>query len=241
MTQPSAQSGPQGTGQARQPGAVPRQAGAIPGEQQPRQEEADYRQRGQEQREDQALRAAIQATWLAALVTAIGVFAVGLMLLVWPNATLNVAAFLIGASLLVAGVVRLYRGFTAADESAGMRAAGVLLGLLAGFAGLYLLKHHSVTIFLLAFLTGAYWTMHGIADLAVAATAPRGMPGRGFTTAAGVFSVAAGLVVLFWPAISLVLLITILGAWLMLYGVVLAGYAFQLRRGVAPGTWPRMA
>ena len=35
---------------------------------------------------------------------------------------------------------------------------------------------------------------------------------------------------LFWPGISLVLLLTILGAWLLFYGVMLAALAFRLRR-----------
>jgi uncharacterized membrane protein HdeD (DUF308 family) len=56
------------------------------------------------------------------------------------------------------------------------------------------------------------------------------VPGRGLKAIAGVLSLAAGCVVLFWPGISLVLLFTILGAWLILYGVVLAFLAFQLHR-----------
>jgi uncharacterized membrane protein HdeD (DUF308 family) len=56
------------------------------------------------------------------------------------------------------------------------------------------------------------------------------MPGRAFMIIAGVFSIAAGAVVLFWPGISLVLLLTILGAWLLFYGLLLAVLAFQLRR-----------
>jgi uncharacterized membrane protein HdeD (DUF308 family) len=36
--------------------------------------------------------------------------------------------------------------------------------------------------------------------------------------------------VLFWPGISLILLVTVLGAWLLFYGVVLVSLAFRLRR-----------
>ena len=140
-------------------------------------------------------------------------------------------AILLGVSLLVSGLLRLFDGFTARAETGGMRAAYIVIGLLAIVAGLYFLRHHDVTIFLLALLVGAYWVVHGVADLAVAATSGP-MPGRGLRVVGGLFSLAAGIVVLFWPSISLVLLVTILGAWLLFYGVVLAVLAFRVRQGL---------
>jgi uncharacterized membrane protein HdeD (DUF308 family) len=167
--------------------------------------------------------------WLVVLGAAVGCVAVGIMLLAWPSATLTIVAILLGVSLLVSGLLRLFDGFTASEESGGMRAAYIVIGLLAILVGLYCLRHRDVTVFLLALLVGAYWIMHGVADLAVAATSGP-MPGRGLRAAGGLFSLAAGIVVLFWPGISLVLLLTILGAWLLFYGVVLVALAFRLRR-----------
>ena len=167
--------------------------------------------------------------WLVALGAAVGCVAVGIMLLAWPSATLTIVAILLGVSLLVSGLLRLFDGFTASEESGGMRAAYIVIGLLAILVGLYCLRHRDVTVFLLALLVGAYWIMHGVADLAVAATSGP-LPGRGLRVAGGLFSIAAGIVVLFWPGISLVLLLTILGAWLLFYGVVLAALAFRMRR-----------
>jgi uncharacterized membrane protein HdeD (DUF308 family) len=168
-------------------------------------------------------------SWLVVLTAAVGCVAVGVLLLAWPSATLTIVAILLGASLLVSGLLRLFDGFTARDQAGGMRAAYIAIGLLAILAGLYCLRHRDVTIFLLALLVGAYWIVHGVADLAVAATSGP-MPGRGLRVVGGLFSLAAGIVVLFWPSISLVLLVTILGAWLLFYGVVLVMLAFRLRR-----------
>ena len=39
---------------------------------------------------------------------------------------------------------------------------------------------------------------------------------------------------LFWPGISLVVLLTVLGAWLLLYALLLAVLAFQLRKRPIP-------
>jgi uncharacterized membrane protein HdeD (DUF308 family) len=167
--------------------------------------------------------------WPAVLTAAVGVAAVGVLLLVWPRETLTVVAILLGAGLLVAGLFRLFEGFTAREESGATRAAYVVIGLIAAVVGLFCLRHHDLSLFLVAFIVGAFWIIHGVADVAVAAMAGP-VPGRGLKAIAGVLSVAAGCVVLFWPGISLVLLFTILGAWLIVYGVVLAAVAFQLRR-----------
>jgi len=172
--------------------------------------------------------AVAKMAWTAALAAAIGMLAAGILLLVWPKATLNVVAILIGAALLVAGVFRLVDGVMARGQGGGMRAADVVIGLLAIVAGLYCIKHHALTILVVALVVGAFWIIHGVGDLITAATQGK-VPGRGTRIFTGVFSLAAGLVVLFWPGISLVLLLTILGAWLLFYGVVLAFLALRLR------------
>ena len=164
-----------------------------------------------------------QATAAAALVT----FVLGLILLVWPHATVIVVAALIGAALLVTGILRLIEGITASEESGARRTAYVIIGILAILAGLYALRHIGVTVALLAVIVGLFWAVNGIVDLMVAATARSGQ-GRGVTAVAGLASLAAGLVVMFWPTISLVVLGVILGIWLLLYGVLLAFLAVQL-------------
>jgi uncharacterized membrane protein HdeD (DUF308 family) len=169
-----------------------------------------------------------ERAWTGVLAAAAGIFAVGVILLVWPGATLVIVAILVGASLLVNGILRLVEGLTARGESGGTRAAYVLIGLLAGIAGLYCLKHYDITIVLLAFVVGAFWVIHGVADLAVA-TASGPFPGRALRAVGGVLSLAAGLIVMFWPGLSLLTLLTILGVWLICYGALLAGLAFALR------------
>lgn len=175
-----------------------------------------------------------RATWPAVLAAALGSLAVGILLLVWPHATLAVAAVLIGAALIVAGLLRLVDGFSEHDASGGRRAANVVIGLLAILVGIYFIRHYNVTIALLAIVVGLFWVIHGIADLAVGIFAGP-FPGRGVTAFAGLLSLAAGLIVLFWPAISLTILVAIIGIWLIVYGVLLAIMAFSLRRGGSTG------
>jgi len=178
-----------------------------------------------------------RSAWPAFMAAGLACLVVGLLLLFWPKATLTVVAVLIGASLLVAGLLRLIDAFAAHDASGGRRAANVVIGLLAGIVGLYCLKHPHFTIATLAIIVGIFWVMHGVADLAVGLSAGS-FPGRGLTIIAGFFSVIAGLLVLFWPTISVTILIAVIGAWLILYGILMTVLAFGLRRGASTAPRP---
>jgi uncharacterized membrane protein HdeD (DUF308 family) len=166
--------------------------------------------------------------WPAFIAAGLGAIAVGVILLAWPKATLAIAAVLIGASLIVAGMLRLIDGFTAHEASGGRRFAHVLIGLVAIIVGLYCIRHYHLTIAVLAIVAGLFWVLHGIADLTVSLFAGP-FPGRWLAVVAGILSLGAGVIVLFWPAISLSVLIAILGIWLIVYGVLMAITAFGLR------------
>ena len=170
-------------------------------------------------------------SWLVLLPGAIVTFVFGLVVLAWPKATLNVVAVLLGVQLVVFGLVRLLAGLTAGSESGGRRVAYVILGVLGFAAGLYCIRHLSVTVALLAFIVGLFWAVHGAVDLIVAVAGPA--PGRWITATAGLISLAAGLFVMFKPTISLTVLLAVLGAWLVLYGIMLAVTAVRVRNAVA--------
>jgi uncharacterized membrane protein HdeD (DUF308 family) len=172
--------------------------------------------------------AAWASAWQVLILVALVTLAAGVILVVWPKATVVVVAYLLGAALLVSGLFRLVSGFAGRGLSGGSRAAYVLIGLLGIFAGLYFLRHIDVAVVLLAFIVGVFWTLHGIVDLGVAATSGPGT-GRGLRAFTGVLSLAAGLIVMFWPSISLHILLWVMGIWLLAYGVMLAVTAFQVR------------
>ena len=247
MTDPL--TGPEGsasTGASATHGTVP--AAPVPQQYEPRPEEREQYEREQYGRDwpgrgdetaadvrgDVLLATAARQSWPVVAVGALGCIALGVILLVWPNASLTVVAILIGAAILVSGLVRLWEGLTASNLSGGMRAAYVAIGVLAILAGVYCLRHHSLSLFLVTFLISVYFIAHGIADIGVALSTR--VPARGLRAVLGVFSLAAGIIILIWPAITLVLLLTIAAAWLIFYGLVLGILAGSLwRAGRAAG------
>ena len=101
----------------------------------------------------------------------------------------------------------------------------VVIGLLAVIVGIYCIRNTALTLVLVAFVTGVYFIVHGIAQIGVAVSAK--VPGRGVRAVLGVFSLAVGIIMVVWPAITLVILFTLVAAWLLLYGVALCVAGFQ--------------
>jgi uncharacterized membrane protein HdeD (DUF308 family) len=56
------------------------------------------------------------------------------------------------------------------------------------------------------------------------------MPSRGLSLLSGILGIIAGLILLFWPAISLLTLAVLAGVWLIVAGVTQVSVAMQLRR-----------
>ena len=183
---------------------------------------------------DRMIADAAGRAWPGVLFGGLGMIALGVMLLVWPAASLTIGAILIGAAILVSGVVKLFEGFTASNLSGGMRAGYIAIGLLAVLAGCYLLVHHAFSLFLLAFVAGVYFIAHGVTEIGVGISGH--VPARTARIVLGVFSIAAGIIMVVWPAISLALLLTVVAAFLLFYGLVLCGLAYSLNKASKGGT-----
>src|SRR5260370_14748434 len=136
--------------------------------------------------------------WPAFMAAGIGCVVVGAILLAWPAATLTVVAVLIGTALIVAGILRLMDGFTSHEASSGRRMASVVIGLIAILLGLYCIRNYHFTITALAIITGLFWVIHGIGDIAVSLFVGR-FPGRGFLLLTPPLTLRAVLIVLFSP------------------------------------------
>lgn len=163
--------------------------------------------------------------WLT-LAAAASMLAAGLTLLLLPDETLEATAVLLGIALVVTGVLRLVRGATAGGAAAAHRSGHVLIGILAVLAGTYCVSDIVETVVALSLVAGLFWAMHGLVDL-VAASSPG--PGRVLTGATGALSLLAGLIAIFWPAVTLPALAAVMGAWLACDGVLLAVTALYLR------------
>ncbi|WP_405652901.1 HdeD family acid-resistance protein [Streptomyces sp. NBC_00019] len=168
-------------------------------------------------------------SWTWILGGALATLVPGLLILVWPDATLHVLAVLIGLYLLVTGAFRFVGVFArAADE----RLPGLLLAVLYVLAGVLCLRNPLQTIAALSLITGGVWLVSGILTL-YTAVAVKDLPHRGVIMLVAVLAVVAGIVVLALPAESARALTRLLGLWLVLLGLAEAAVAFAWRAALA--------
>ena len=153
---------------------------------------------------------------------------IGIVALVWPGRTLLVVAVLFGIQLIVMGIFRFAAAFASDDRTGGSRALLALLGVLSLIIGLYAARHVLVTLLALALILGIFWIVSGAVEL-FTAMSHRQLAHRGWNAVMGIVSVLAGIVVLVYPGISLLVLAVVLGIWLIVFGAMQIMVAFRIR------------
>lgn len=172
-------------------------------------------------------------TWL--LGSAVAALVPGILVLVWPEATLHVLAVLIGLHLLVAGAFRFVAVFAREGHE---RLPGLLLAVLYVLTGVLCLRNPLQTITALSLIVGVLWLVSGVLTL-YTALATQDLPHRGVVLGTAVLAIVAGIVVLALPAESARALTRLLGLWLVLLGlaevVVALAWRAALRRARPTG------
>ena len=169
-------------------------------------------------------------SWGWVLTFAVLTLILGIMVVAWPHATVKLVALLFGLQLFVGGVFALVRTFTGSGEES--RVLYAVLGILGILVGIFVLRHLFESVVILVVLLGVYWVLHGIIEFIVALD-HKGMPGRGVNIVMGLLGFVAGVIVLSWPAPTLLVLVWVLGLWLILYGLIGIAGAFMVRRATA--------
>ncbi|MGC0338775.1 HdeD family acid-resistance protein [Streptomyces sp. SLBN-8D4] len=162
-------------------------------------------------------------TWL--LASAVATLVLGVLVLVWPEATLHVLAVLIGLHLLVSGAFRFVDVFARDGHE---RLPGLLLSVLYVLAGVLCLRNPLQTIAALSLIVGVVWLVSGVLTL-YTAVATMDLPHRGVVLGVAVLVIVAGIVVLALPAESARALTRLLGLWLVLLGLGEAAVALAWR------------
>src|SRR5262245_1974126 len=93
-----------------------------------------------------------------------------------------------------------------------------------------------VTLFTLVILYGAFALIDGILALVAAFASPSQTVPRWWLVLTGILNIAAGLIAMFWPGITALVLILFIGAWAVVRGVMEILAAIQLRKQIE-GEW----
>lgn len=143
-------------------------------------------------------------------IRAAAALVIGILVLVWPQATVSILAALLGIYFVILGIVRVIQGFVDKDLNGGGKAANFIIGALVLAAGVIVIRNPFETAVFIVLLVGISWIFEGVAVLIDTA---RGH-GDGLTIVIGILVALAGVVVvLFAPAATT--------AWAIFFGITL--------------------
>ena len=145
----------------------------------------------------------------------LGVLA-GILVVVWPGITLLVLAALLGINLVIGGVISTVTSVTG-DQTAGERTLGIIAGLLSLLAGVIVFARPARSLAVIGAIIGAFWVVGGIAEFISGLTGSS--EHRAISILSGLLTTVAGVVILAWPAVSLVTMTWVAGIWMVVYGV----------------------
>jgi len=165
--------------------------------------------------------------WLLALRGLVAML-FGVLAFIWPGATLLTLVWLFGAFALVNGLLSLV---LAAKAPKGYPRLGSLIlgGLLGILAGLLTFVMPGLTALGLLILIAVWAIVTGIMELMAAIRLRKVIANEWLLILAGIASVAFGAILLFRPAAGALVLIWWIGAWALIFGILLMILAFRMR------------
>ena len=180
-----------------------------------------------EQRAEALFLVDLRQAWPLLLVRAVLAVALGLVALIWPGITLVILAWAFGIYAIVDGVTQIVDGISHRDRPRWW--LSLLLGLLGLVAGGIALVWPGITAVILAIVVGAWAVVSGAGEVLAAVRLLRDERRGGLLLLAGVLWVVAGVLILVWPVPGAIVLALLIGAFAVLYGIVLTALALQLR------------
>lgn len=113
----------------------------------------------------------------------------------------------------------------------------VLRGLAALLFGLVAIFWPGISLDALVILFGAYALADGVIAVFGSRRMAAGEPRRGFMALTGITGIVIGLISIFWPEATVVLLLYFVAAWALVFGVIEIAGSFRLKKEFGPD-WP---
>ena len=168
-----------------------------------------------------------RTAWQTVLLTGIASLVLGVLVLVWPGASLRAAGVLFGLYLLVSGVLQLASAFGTHSRTS-LRVLAFISGAVSVLLGLFCFRGPLQSVLLLALWIGIGWLFRGITQTLAAVHDSR-MPARGWQAFLGILTFIAGIVLIDSPFESVAVLTLVGGIWLIAVGIVEIVTAFGIR------------
>ena len=166
--------------------------------------------------------------WWALALRGVAAVLFGLLALALPGATLAALVILFGAYALVDGAFALVTAARAVGRHAAWLGS-LVEGVLGVAAGVAVFLWPGITTVALLALIALWAILTGIVEVVAAVRLRRELDGEWLLGLSGLVSILFGVVLLARPAAGALALIWAIGAYAILFGALLLGFAWRLR------------
>jgi uncharacterized membrane protein HdeD (DUF308 family) len=166
--------------------------------------------------------------WLVALRGAAAII-FGILTFITPGITLAVLILFFGAYALVDGIVNIV---TVIRRREGERPWWALLaeGIVSVAAGVIAFLAPGLTALALVYLIAGWAVITGAFEIGAAVRLRQEIRGEWWLALSGIVSIVFGILVMLAPATGALAMVLFIGAYAIVFGAMLLGFAFRLRK-----------
>lgn len=179
---------------------------------------------------------ALAENWWLILLRGLCAIAFGILAFVWPGVTVMTLVIMYGAFALADGILALIAAVK--GEAPAPRWWLALVGLIGIAAGAMTFLWPGITALILLLLIASWSIVSGIFQIIGAIRLRKEIEGEWLLIASGVISVLFGILLILRPEAGALALISVIGAFAIVYGALIVGFSLRLRRHLGQGGQP---
>lgn len=172
--------------------------------------------------------ATLSRNWWVLAIRGVAAILFGIAAFLWPGITLTVLVLLFGAYVLVDGIFAVVAGISVRKEQERWWMM-VLEGVAGIIIGVLTFLYPSITALVLLYFIAAWAIVTGAFEIAAAIRLRREIEGEWLLALAGIASLIFGVLLVIMPGPGALALIWLIGAYAIVFGVLMLVLAFRLR------------
>jgi uncharacterized membrane protein HdeD (DUF308 family) len=174
-------------------------------------------------------------SWWAMVLRGIAAIIFGILAFIWPGITLTVLILLFGAYALVDGVFAIAAGLKSHGDNKRWWLL-LLEGILSIAAAAFAFFVPTMTALILLILIASWAIVTGIFEVAAAIQLRKAIKGEWLLALSGILSVLFGVLLLYNPVGGALAVVWIIGAYSIVFGILLMAFGIKLRGLVRSAT-----
>lgn len=183
--------------------------------------------------EDTSSKKFVGSMWKLIMTKGIVLMTVGLVLLIFPTATLTTLIFIMGIYWLVDGIVTTYNALKSRKINPNW-GWGIFTGLIGIIAGVVVLaKPFSSAVLSTSFLMwflGLVAVINGVSGLIAGIRLKKQHPGEKSMIWGGIFSILLGIILISSPYASALVIVKLIGSFALFAGLITLALAFRIKK-----------